>query len=108
MLLVRYGVLDAYHDIPLTTDELLNDDYTLMVHDEELNVDFYAYKEDPRVSIGVDTYGNIAGVRVSVCGSCLNFVDLSNLNEYCFGRCILVQISKTRHFKKSYVVRSWG
>lgn len=108
MLLVRYGVLDAYHDIPLTTDELLNDDYTLMVHDEELNVDFYAYKEDPRVSIGVDTYGNIAGVRVSVCGSCLNFVDLSKLNKYCFSRCILVQISETGHFKKIYVVKSRG
>lgn len=61
-------LLNGYFPIALTQDELLEGDWEYMATDSDLNVDFYSYGNDPRVSIGFDTYGNIAGVRVSVCG----------------------------------------
>lgn len=51
----------------MTLGELLEDkDYVLMVTDDTLRVKFYCLRDDPRVAIGYDTYGNIAGIMISV------------------------------------------
>lgn len=64
---VKYDVLlDGYFSIPLIRTEL-DDNWEYMTSDIDLNVDFYSYGADPRVSIGYDNYNVIAGVRVSVC-----------------------------------------
>lgn len=70
----RYSILDGFYKIPLTTDEIGDADedtsgqgaeYALLEKDYELNVDVYSYPQDPRVCLLYDSYGNIAGIRLS-------------------------------------------
>lgn len=73
-LRAKYSILDGFYSLPLTTDEIGDADeetsgqgteYMLLEKDYELNVDVYSYPQDPRVCLLYDSYGNIAGVRLS-------------------------------------------
>lgn len=65
---MTFGVVGGYYNIPLTLAELVSADsnYVFMTTDSDLNVDFYSYPNDPRVSIGFDSYGSVAAVRMAV------------------------------------------
>lgn len=67
-LLATFSLSGGFYDIPLTLTELLEADsnYVFMTYDFDLNVDFFSYPNDPRVSIGYDSYGNVAAIRMGV------------------------------------------
>lgn len=73
-LRARYSIWNGFYSLPLTTDEIGDADedtsgqgaeYVLLEKDYELNVDVYSHPQDPRVCLLYDSYGNIAGIRVS-------------------------------------------
>lgn len=65
---MTYG---EFNNVPLSVTGLVEGNYTLVARDDELHLDFYTYMDDPRVAIGVDRRGNVAGMRVNVSSSSL-------------------------------------
>lgn len=61
--IVTFG---EFNNVPLSVVGFVDGNYTLVATDEELKLDFYTYMDDPRVAIGVDHHGNVAGIRVNV------------------------------------------
>lgn len=55
-----------FNNVPLSAVGFVDGNYTRVATDEELKLDFYTYMDDPRVAIGVDRHGNVAGIRVNV------------------------------------------
>lgn len=63
LLKVTFG---EFNNVPLSAVGFVDGNYTRVATDEELKLDFYTYMDDPRVAIGVDRHGNVAGIRVNV------------------------------------------
>lgn len=65
---MKFAILDGYYNTPLTLTKFLENDrkYVFSDTDSDLNVDYYSYDSDPRVSVGFDNNGNVAAVRVAV------------------------------------------
>lgn len=68
LLIVTFG---EFNNVPLSAAGLVEGNYNLVATDDELHLDFYIYMDDPRVAIGVDRHGNVAGIRVNVSSSYL-------------------------------------
>lgn len=65
---MKFALLDGYYNTPLTLTEFLANDsnYVFSDTDSDLNVNYYSYDSDPRISVGFDGNGNVAAVRVGV------------------------------------------
>lgn len=82
LLIVTFG---EFNNVPLSAAGLVEGNYTLVATDDELLLDFYTYMDDPRVAIGVDLHGNVAGVRVNVSSS---YLITNNLSQPLFSTSI--------------------
>ncbi|CAH1397040.1 unnamed protein product [Nezara viridula] len=69
-LRIKFGfdITVAYYDIPTTTNSSLMKEYLKVQpeRDFKFQMDFYCYKEDPRVCFMYDKVGNIAGCQISM------------------------------------------